>query len=198
MIWLPALAMNSLDDTGLLRAVAQRDESAFAELYDRFSRPVFSLVVRVLRSRAEAEEVLQEAFWQVWERAADFRPELGSAFCWVVTIARRKAIDRLRSNSRQLQRVAEVRRQEEAGDDRAGDGREAAAAGERGAEIRAALAALNREERQSIALAFFDGLTHEEIAVALHTPVGTVKARIRRGLAKLRPRLQRLHTSDNA
>ena len=86
--------MTSRDDAALLQAVALRDEAAFAELYDRLARPVFSLVVRVLRSRAEAEEVLQEAFWQVWERAADFRVERGSPFAWVVTIARRKAIDR--------------------------------------------------------------------------------------------------------
>src|SRR5213082_2871053 len=97
--------MNPPDDASLLHGVAHRDETAFATLYDRFSRPVFSLVVRMLRSRAEAEEVLQEAFWQVWERAPDYREELGSAFCWVVTIARRKAIDRLRSNSRYLQRI---------------------------------------------------------------------------------------------
>src|SRR4051812_24544809 len=91
------------DDTALLLAVAQRDEAAFAELYDRLSRPIFSLILRIMRSRAEAEEVLQEAFWQIWESAPRYRPDLGSPFCWMVTVARRKAIDRLRANSRHLQ-----------------------------------------------------------------------------------------------
>src|SRR6185436_20761358 len=94
------------DDAALLHAVARRDEAAFAALYDRMARPVFALVLRVVRSRAEAEEILQEAFWQIWERAPVYRAELGSPFCWVVTIARRKAIDRLRANSRHLQRIA--------------------------------------------------------------------------------------------
>ena len=93
------------DDVALLLAVAQRDEAAFAALYDRMARPVFSLIVRIIRVRAEAEEVLQEAFWQIWQHAGSYRPELGTPFCWVVTVARRKAIDRLRANARHLQRI---------------------------------------------------------------------------------------------
>lgn len=192
-----ASAMNSEppapDDASLLLAAAQRDATAFGELYDRFSRPVFSLVVRMLRSRAEAEEVLQEAFWQVWENAADFRPELGSAFGWVVTIARRKAIDRLRANARHLQRIEEARRQDPAAEVWSGPEATAAlAADERAGALRAALARLGPEERRAIGLAFFDGLTHGEIAVAVGAPVGTVKARIRRGLLKLKPSLARM------
>lgn len=180
------------DDTALLLAVARHDEAAFAALYDRLSRPAFSLVVRILRSRAEAEEVLQEAFWQVWERAGSYNPELGSPFCWIVTIARRKAIDRLRANSRHLQRI------EEAQGLRTGDefaspvAIELLAADERNAAVRTALRRLGPDERHAIALAFFDGLTHEEISKALRAPVGTVKARIRRGLLKLKPSLARL------
>ncbi len=172
-------------DEELLHAVASGDEAAFARLYDRFSRPVFSLIRRVLRTEAEAEEILQEAFWQVWERAPDFRAERGSAFCWVVTIARRKAIDRLRANSRHLQRIADA----QAG--RVDDDFAASTAGrglnddERGAAVRAALAALGETERRAIALSFFDGLTHPEIAASLGVPIGTVKARIRRGMIKL-------------
>lgn len=190
--------MNAPDDATLLQAIAQRDEAAFAALYDRFSRPVFSLVVRVLHSRAEAEEVLQEAFWQVWERAPDFRAELGTAFCWVVTIARRKAIDRLRARSRQAERINAVRAA--AGDDDFVQpaGLESLATDERGEAVRAALAAINLEERRAIALAFFDGLTHEEIAAALQVPVGTIKARIRRGMMKLKPKLARLDQPGGA
>lgn len=186
------------DDAALLLAVARRDETSFAALYDRMSRPVFALVVRVVRSRAEAEEVLQEAFWQVWERAADYRPDLGSAFCWVVTIARRKAIDRLRANSRHLQRIEEAQGARVDDDFAQPVALDALASDERGTAMRTALAKLGPDERRAIVLAFFDGLTHSEIAAAERTPVGTVKARIRRGLLKLKPALARLgHAGDN-
>ncbi len=184
--------MTPRDDATLLQAVALRDEAAFGELYDRLSRPVFSLVVRVLRSRAEAEEVLQEAFWQVWERAPDFRAELGSPFSWVVTIARRKAIDRLRANARHLRRIEEAQGARTEDAFVAPAALESLATDEAGAAVRAALAKLSPGERRAIALAFFDGLTHEEIATALREPVGTVKARIRRGLLKLKPALARV------
>ena len=188
--------MNSRDDVTLLQAVALRDEGAFAELYDRLSRPVFSLVVRVLRSHAEAEEVLQEAFWQVWERAPDYRADLGSAFCWIVTIARRKAIDRLRANSRHLKRIEEAQGLRNDDDFIAPAALDALAADERGTAVRAALEKLNPDERRAIALAFFDGLTHDEIAEAVRAPVGTIKARIRRGMLKLKPTLARMHQAD--
>ena len=184
--------MNFPDDTTLLQAVARQDEAAFAELYDRMSRPVFSLVVRILRSRAEAEEVLQESFWQVWQRASGYRSELGSAFCWIVTIARRKAIDRLRANVRHVQRIEEAQGMRAEDDFMAPGGLESLAADEQGRAVRAALEKLNLEERRAIALAFFDGLTHDEIAQALRLPVGTVKARIRRGMLKLKPVLARV------
>jgi RNA polymerase sigma-70 factor (ECF subfamily) len=186
------------DDAALLLAVARRDEAAFAALYDRMARPVFSLIVRVVRSRAEAEEILQESFWQIWERAPDYQPALGSAFCWIVTIARRKAIDRLRANSRHLQRIEDAQGARSEDDFALPAALEALAADERGAAVHAALAKLGREERRVIALAFFDGLTHTEIAAAERTPVGTVKARIRRGMLKLKPALARLgHAAQN-
>ena len=184
------------DDVTLLLAVARRDEAAFAELYARMSRPIFSMVVRIVRGRAEAEEVLQEAFWQIWESAPSFQPELGSPFCWIVTIARRKAIDRLRANSRHIQRITAAHAL------RAGDefalpvAFDALAVGERSATVRAALARLGPDEGRAIVLAFFDGLTHEEIAKALGARVGTVKARIRRGLLKLKPAFDGLEVAS--
>jgi RNA polymerase sigma-70 factor (ECF subfamily) len=184
------------DDASLLAGVARREEVAFAALYDRFSRPLFALIVRIVRSRAEAEEVLQEAFWQVWERAADYRSELGSSFCWLVTIARRKAIDRLRANSRHLQRIENAQGARGEDDFITPAGLEKLAATEWNTALRDALARLNVDERRAIALAFFDGLTHEEIAGALKVPVGTVKARIRRGLLKLKPSLARLRQAE--
>ncbi len=179
------------EDVALLLAVARRDETAFATLYGRVARPMFSLVVRIIRSEAEAEEILQESFWQIWERAPDYREALGSPFGWMITIARRKAIDRLRANSRHLQRLKEARA--------AADTKESAtpvifahfAATERAAVVRSAFAQIAPAERRAIELAFFDGLTHSEIAEALKAPVGTVKARIRRGLLKLEAALGR-------
>ncbi|MEO5959737.1 MAG: sigma-70 family RNA polymerase sigma factor [Opitutaceae bacterium] len=190
-------ARSAFDDIVLLEAVARRDETAFSELYDRLSRPVFSMVVRIVRSHAEAEEVLQEAFWQVWEKAPAYRADLGSPFCWIVTVARRKAIDRLRSNSRHLQRLEEAQGARNEDDFAAPAALDALAAGERSAAVRTALTRLNEEERRAIAHAFFDGLTHEEIATALGAPVGTIKARIRRGLLKLKPVLAQVRQGDN-
>lgn len=177
------------DDVTLLLAVAQRDEAAFGALYDRMARPIFSLVLRIVRVRTEAEEVLQEAFWQIWESAPSYQPELGTPFCWIVTVARRKAIDRLRSNMRHLQRIEEAQGLRTEDDFVAPIGLELMASDERSATVREALARLGPDERKAIVLAFFDGLTHEEIATALRAPVGTVKARIRRGMLKLKPTL---------
>jgi RNA polymerase sigma-70 factor, ECF subfamily len=186
-------ASSAPDDARLLLAVARRDEAAFSQLYDRLARPVFSMILRIVRSRAEAEEVLQESFWQVWERAPDYNPALGSAFCWIVTVARRKAIDRLRANSRHLQRIEEAQGARNDDEFASPIALESLAAGERSVAVRAALARLGADERRAITLAFFDGLTHEEIAAALQAPVGTIKARIRRGLLKLKPALTRAH-----
>lgn len=180
------------DEVALLLAVARRDEAAFAALYDRMARPIFSLVLRIVRVRAEAEEVLQEAFWQIWESAPSYRSELGTPFCWMVTVARRKAIDRLRANSRQQQRIEEaqgLRTDDEFAQPLALD---LLASDERSATVREALARLGPDERRAIVLAFFDGMTHEEIATALRSPVGTIKARIRRGMLKLKPSLAAL------
>jgi RNA polymerase sigma-70 factor (ECF subfamily) len=181
------------NDITLLLAVARRDEASFAELYDR----MFSMVVRIVRSHAEAEEILQEAFWQIWESAPSFRTELGSPFCWMVTIARRKAIDRLRANSRQQQRITEAQELREEDEFTPPAALAHLADGERSATVRAALARLGPDERRAIVLAFFDGLTHEEISAALRAPVGTVKARIRRGLLKLKPSLAGLNQGES-
>ena len=186
------------DDVALLLAVARRDEAAFASLYDRFSRPAFSMVLRVVRSTAEAEEILQEAFWQVWERAPSYQPALGSPFSWIITIARRKAIDRLRANSRHLQRIADAQAMTNDDDSAPPMAFENIAAGEEAWAVRAALAKLAPAERRVIELAFFDGLTHVEIAGALKQPVGTVKARIRRGLLKLQSSLGRRRKGGTA
>lgn len=187
------------EDVKLLRLMATGDESAFSTFFDRFSPVLFSLVLRIVRSQAEAEDVLQEAFWQIWTKAPTYRSELGTPFSWVATLARRKAIDRLRSTNRHLQRLDALqsgRNEEETATNPAADRVDAESAA---TAVRNALAGLPSEQLQVIELAFFDGLTHAEIAESLGLPVGTVKARIRRGMGKLRVPLSRIHfTTDTS
>ncbi|MBL9206909.1 MAG: sigma-70 family RNA polymerase sigma factor [Opitutaceae bacterium] len=173
------------EETDLLLRVAQRDEAAFAALYDRLAPLLFGLVLRILRSKVEAEDVLQEAFWQIWEHAPSYRPDLGTPFCWTVTLARHKAIDRLRSNHRHRDRMAEA--QAEAAPELVDDplGPSLLASAEVRQAVRLAVGGLPLNQRRPIELAFFDGLTQQEIADGLGLPLGTVKARIRRGLLKL-------------
>lgn len=182
-------ASNSAIERDLMLRVAAREEKAFEALYDRFSRVLFSMVVRILESRSEAEEVLQEAFWQIWEQAPKYDSTLGTPFCWCVTVARRRAIDRLRANSRHLKRLerAHTLKVETHFEVALAGGRLDATESARA--VRDALGELASEQRVAIQLAFFDGLTHNEIAEALDSPVGTIKARIRRGLTKLKKHL---------
>jgi RNA polymerase sigma-70 factor (ECF subfamily) len=186
-------------DASLLVAVALRDETAFSQLYDRFSSVIFALVLRMLRSRTDAEEVLQEAFWLIWERAPSYRETLGSPFAWIVTIARNKAIDRLRALSRNHRRLDQARALGDP-DDQLTDAQapHQLAATDEARLVRAALAKLSPPERHAIELSFFEGLTQEEIARATSLPLGTVKARIRRGMMKLREPLVRLCRAERS
>ena len=173
-------------DAQLLARTAAGDESAFAALYDRFAPGLFSMIVKMTRDEKEAEDVLQEGFTHIWRRAATYDPARSSPFTWAVMILRHKAIDRLRVRQR-LDRTLEKATVEfahfpEADDVSAGD----AVRHDDGAQVRAALGQIPAEQRRAVELAFFSGLTHEQIAEQLATPLGTIKARIRRGLLKLR------------
>ncbi len=182
------------EDVVLLSRVARSDPLAFTRLYDRFSGPMFSLVVRIVHCPVEAEDILQEAFVIVWTRAGGYRPELASPFAWVTAIVRHKAIDRIRATVRQRKWVEnDLRLQGEQSDPVTGAG--ALTEREKKCLVRTALAKLGEGEVRAIELAFFGGLTHGEIAGELGIPVGTVKARIRRGLLKLRPELTRLEAA---
>lgn len=178
---------SKLSDGDLLRAAARGTETALAEIYDRYRLILFGLIVRILHDRAEAEEVLQETFLQVWRRAGDFDESRGRAFTWLVTIARSRALDRLRaagSRSRVAGEAAQMPR------DEVGDAAEDALKSERGAVVRQALAELPNEQRHALFLAYFEGLTQTEIAARLGDPLGTVKTRMRAGMIKLRELLR--------
>ncbi|HTK29726.1 MAG TPA: sigma-70 family RNA polymerase sigma factor [Vicinamibacterales bacterium] len=171
-------------DIALLDRIVARDEAAVGELYDRHSRLLFGLILRILRDRSEAEEVLQEVFVLVWTRARTYNVALGSPAAWLVRVARNRAIDRLRSNAVRLRAV------EAAPLPAAGASPEASATlGEQQRTVAAALAALPPEQRELIEHAYFLGLTQTELAERFNLPLGTVKTRVRTGLQALRERL---------
>jgi RNA polymerase sigma-70 factor, ECF subfamily len=175
------------EDAELLRAVARGDEAAFARVYDRYAPILLGLMLRILRSRAEAEDVLQEVFLQVWQQARSFDPARGRAFTWLATLARSRAIDRLRavdSRERAAQRSAEDGLSPAAEGPR-GWAEEEAMRTERAEAVRAALAELPEEQRQVLLLAYLEGMSQSEIAAAKGQPLGTVKTRTRTGLKKL-------------
>jgi len=174
----------------LLGRIAQRDLQALSEFYDSTATPLFSIALRILQDPAEAEEVIQDVFVQVWEKAPLFDGRLGSAFGWALSITRHRAIDRLRSKQRQARLVEELLASSETEAPATPLPDEGNAEAEQAMSVRCAVSALPKEQRQPIELAFFAGLTHPEIAEALHEPLGTVKARIRRGLLKLRGSLE--------
>jgi RNA polymerase sigma-70 factor, ECF subfamily len=179
-------------DVELLRRIAAQDRAAFAEFYDRHAALMFSVASKILNQAAEAEDVLQETCVQIWEKAGNFDPKLGKASSWVATLARNKAIDRIRASQRRS-RLAEEAGAEFAITHEAGDtANEAIHGGDKARLIQSAITGLPAEQRRAIELAFFSGLTQDEISKKLNEPLGTVKARIRRGLLKLRDQLEGL------
>jgi RNA polymerase sigma-70 factor (ECF subfamily) len=170
-------------DAELLAAIARGDEQSLASLYDRYRLILFGLVLRILHSRPEAEDVLQEVFLQVWKKASDFDEGRGRPFTWLVTLARSRAIDRLRSlDSRD--RVAQDAARETV--EKSSDAVEDAIRSEEGEVVRRALAEIPEEQRRALQLAYFEGLTQSEIAARLDAPLGTIKTRMRSGMMKLR------------
>jgi len=173
----------------LLYRIAQEDRSALEEFYDQSVNILFSIAIRILQDTHEAEEVIQDVFVQIWEKAGLFDSTLGSPMSWAAGMTRNRCIDRLRSRQRRARLAGEfanvvsgvmeapVAAQGELADTE----REA---------VRSAVFGLPLEQRQALEMAFFGGLTHQEIAEALNQPLGTVKARIRRGMLKLRESLK--------
>ncbi len=174
----------------LLRRIAAQDKLALAELYDQMAGVLFATSQRILRDSHEAEEVIQDVFAQIWNHAATFDATLGEPLHWALRIARNRSIDRLRSRQRHAQMLDQL--QDLATPNPVSDpspGGNGLAEDELVA-VRAAVNGLPPDQRLALEMAFFGGLTHVEIARASNEPLGTVKARIRRGMLKLRDRLQ--------
>jgi RNA polymerase sigma-70 factor, ECF subfamily len=164
------------------------DPEALGELYDRHGRVVYSLALRIVRDQGDAEDVVQEVFAQVWGQASRYDATRGSVLGWLLTVARSRSIDRLRVRRSRPEPAGDEHLLTDLPDlaERADDHLVWAS---QAREIRAALESVSLLQRVAIELAFFEGLTHAEIAARLELPLGTVKTRIRQGLLTLRARL---------
>lgn len=177
-------ARSDLDLVALLRAVSELDQNAMTQLYDATSRLVFGLVMRIVGDASDAEEVLVDVYMQAWRQASRYSEERGSPVAWLTTIARSRALDRVRLGAQRLRRsqpldLASQHLSENSTDD-------VALASEVRTVVQRALGSLSPEQREVIELAYYGGLSHSEIALHLGQPLGTVKTRTRLGMTKLR------------
>lgn len=182
-------------DQQLIARIAKGEQMAFGLLYDRLSGPLYSLALKMLGDRAEAEDALQEICLQIWRRAAAYDSSESSVFSWAVLLTRSRVIDRLRARGRRNRVVAGSI--DDKGNDialnDASTGDTTAGSVDRNEEatrVRSVLGSLPPDQRQAVEMAFFSDLTHQEIATQLQQPLGTIKARIRRGLLRLREGLR--------
>ena len=189
------------ETSGLLPEVAAGDTSAVGKLYDRYSPSIYALLLKILANPDDAQEVLQETFVQAWRRAADYDPNKGSEIAWLVSIARNRGIDRLRSRNLRAEREDDAGREISSAAPivhSSGDSERLAIVAEMSARDRGALADLPEAQRIALELAYFEGLSQTEISAKLGEPLGTVKTRTQLGMKKLRERLRDLGWFDHA
>ena len=168
----------------LLQRVAAGEQDAFARLYDLLSPRVFGLILRVLVDRAQSEEVLQEVFLEVWQSAARFTPNRGQGRSWVLTIAHRRAVDRVRASQASSDRdVRAGLRDLDVAHDGVAEQVELRLASE---ELTSALSTLPEVQKEALTLAYYGGYSQSEIAALVGAPLGTIKTRMRDGLSRLR------------
>jgi len=172
----------------LIASVAAGNQSALGELYDKSSRVAFGLVLRVVSDPAVAEEVTLDVYAQVWRQASAYDSSRGTPLAWLLTIARTRAIDRLRSGKQERQRSEPLEFAENIKSP-TGDPEQYSVLSEQQEMVRQAMAELSAEQREVIELAYYQGMSQSEIATTLGQPLGTVKTRTRLGLMKLRETL---------
>jgi len=176
-------------DAALVQQLLRRDVRAFEQLYDRHSRIVYGLVLRILQQGSTAEEVVQDVFLQLWRNASRYQASRGPFVPWLLTLARNRALDTLRLKSErqrrredqteELPQIAQLPQYEQALDEK-----------RRAEVVRSLMSSLSPPQKKAIELAYFEGLSHSEIAEALHEPLGTVKSWIRNGLIRLKEGLR--------
>ena len=188
-VFTPADSSEVSRDAALVRRLLQRDVSAFEELYDRHSRLVYALVLRILQQATTAEEIVQDVFLQLWRNASQYDRSRGPFVPWLLTLARNRALDRLRLKS-ERQRRREEQAEELPSVVAIPDFEGALDEKRRAVRVREVMSSLNPQQKRAIELAYFEGLTHTEIANALNEPLGTVKSWIRNGLLRLKEGLQ--------
>lgn len=172
------------DLAGCLKRASQGDEAAFAQIYDAMSARIYGLILRVLRDPSQAEEVTQECFFEIWRTAARYVPDKGTPSGWMLTIAHRRAVDRVRAAEASTRRDHQYQHSTHMTDhDSTAETAQASLDAER---VRLALTTLTEAQRQAVELAYFGGYTHTEIAAMADLPLGTVKTRIRDGMIRLR------------
>lgn len=175
-------------DRELMRRIQMREVDALDKIYDRYASFLFSLIMAIVHKQPEAEDLLQEVFIQVWECADSYDPERGSAYAWLVTLTRNKAIDRTRSKGYKNQIREAINIEDAFGDPPADDRNplENSVLADRAALVKKALEQIPVEQRRVIEIAYFTGLSQSEIANSLDLPLGTVKSRMRQGMIKLK------------
>jgi RNA polymerase sigma-70 factor, ECF subfamily len=176
-------------DAALVHRLLQRDVRAFEQLYDRHSRIVYGLVLRILQQASTAEEVVQDVFLQLWRNAGQYQAGRGPFMPWLLTLARNRALDNLRLKSERQRRredqtdelpsIAQAPEYEKALDEK-----------RRAEVVRSLMGSLSAQQKKAIEMAYFEGLSHSEIAATLHEPLGTVKSWIRNGLLRLKEGMQ--------
>ncbi len=190
---------NGVSDAELMAAIKLGDKDAFEQLYDRHVPTVYALCLRVLHRDCEAEAVVSDVFWEIWRKPHRFDPLRGSCCTYLLTLARSRAVDRWRASK------TRIRKTQDSGQTIADEAprkqlrqepSQLAVASERQQAVRAAVEQLDTRQRDTLMLAYFDGLTHREISERLEMPLGTVKTRIRNGLRSLRKALSTLGDRD--
>jgi RNA polymerase sigma-70 factor (ECF subfamily) len=172
-------------ERALVQRMAQGDEAALAALYDRYGTLLHSMALRIVGDPDDAEEVVEEAFWQAWRQAGRYHPERGGISTWLVMIVRSRALDRVRAE-RRFRDALPVSAAEPLHDLSRPSPLDAAAADERSRRVAEVVATLPAEQRRTVEMAYYGGMSQSEIAAATGEPLGTVKTRARLALQKLR------------
>ena len=192
----PKEQWSNADDVALVRRMVDMDEAALGALYDQWNRSLYSLVLHLLQDANEAEDVVEETFWQAWRKSSSYEPSKGAVSTWLLTIGRRKALDRLRARKRHREEFVGLSGTLSDLVSGEPDPLQNLEIAERRKSVRAALRELPAEQREVLELGYFNGLSQSEIADVTQQPLGTVKTRTRLAMQKLREPLS-LHGRGN-